>query len=114
MTKIPLEPVRHTENLVFISGNGPIDPETGEIVSDDVEEQAIRTLLNIRNILEEEDLSLDDIVKTTAFITDETYYETFNEGYSEVIEEPFPARSCVVTGIVTEGQKVEIEAIAEK
>jgi 2-iminobutanoate/2-iminopropanoate deaminase len=114
MAEIPLESARHTDDLIFVSGNGPADPETGEIVSDDVTEQAIQTLENIRDVLEEEGASMDDVVKTTAFITDEDYYEPFNEGYAQMFEEPYPSRSCVVTGIVREGQKVEIEAVAEK
>ena len=111
---VPLERARHTENLIFVSGNGPYDPETGNIVSDDVSEQAVQTLENIRDVLEAEGASLDDVVKTTVFITDESYYDDFNEGYASVMGEPYPARSCVVTGIVVDGQKVEIEAVAEK
>lgn len=114
MVEVPLEAARHTEDLIFVSGNGPVDPETGEIVSDDVAEQAVQTLENVRDVLEDEGASLDDVVKTTVFITDASYYDALNEGYASVMGEPYPARSCVVTGIVTEGQKVEIEAVAEK
>ncbi|MFB6146292.1 MAG: RidA family protein [Halobacteriaceae archaeon] len=114
MVDVPLEAARHTDDLIFVSGNGPVDPETGDIVSDDVAEQAVQTLENIRDVLDAEGATLDDVVKTTVFITDESYYDDLNRGYAEVMGEPYPARSCVVTDIVTEGQKVEIEAVAEK
>jgi 2-iminobutanoate/2-iminopropanoate deaminase len=114
MTELPIAGARETEHFVFASGNGPIDPETGEIVSDDVTEQTIQTLENVGRELEDKGVGFEDIIKVTVFITDEDYYDAMNEGYAKIFDEPYPARSAVVTGIVTEGQKVEIEAIAEK
>jgi 2-iminobutanoate/2-iminopropanoate deaminase len=114
MSDLPIAPSRETDNLVFASGNGPMDPETGEIVSEDVTEQTIQTLENVGRALEENGVGLDDVVKATVFITDADCYEAMNEGYRQIFDEPYPARSAVVTGIVTDGQKVEIEAIAEK
>ncbi len=59
-------------------------------------------------------MGFEDVIKATVFITDADFYDGMNEGYREIFDEPYPARSAVVTGIVTDGQKVEIEAIAEK
>jgi 2-iminobutanoate/2-iminopropanoate deaminase len=111
---IPLSLGIESGGFVFASGQGPNDPETGEIEVESVREQTVATLRNLERVLDAADLSLDDVVKTTAFVTDESYYGAFNDGYREVMSEPYPARSVVVTGIVQEGQKVEIEAIAER
>ena len=109
---IPISLGIESNGFVFASGQGPyVD---GEIVTDDVAEQTMKTLENVESILEDADLSMDDVVKVTAFITDADYYDEFNDAYRAYVNDPFPARSCVVTGIVHPDQKVEIEAIAER
>lgn len=109
---IPISLGIESNGFVFASGQGPY--EDGEIVVDDVHGQTIKTLENLERIFEAAGLTMDDVVKTTAFITDADYYEEFNDAYRSFMTEPYPARSCVVTGIVHPDQKVEIEAIAER
>ena len=110
---IPLSMGMRTGDLVFVSGQGPLDLETGEIVGETVGEQTAVTLDHVVSVLDAAGLGLDDVVKVNVYITDADYYESFNETYAEYFEEPYPARSCLVTDIVNEDQTVEIEAIAE-
>jgi len=99
-------------DTVYVSGQGPIDPESGDVVSEDVQEQTERTLENIDAVLGAADLSLDDVVKTTVFVNDMRYYDAVNEIYGEYMSEPYPARSAVEVVKLPVDIKVEIEAIA--
>lgn len=97
---------------IFVSGQGPVDPETGEIVSDDIREQTQRTLENVAAVLEAAGSSLDDVVKATVFVRDMSDYETVNEVYAECMSDPFPARSAVEVADLPIDIGVEIEVIA--
>jgi len=99
-------------DTVYVSGQGPIDPDSGDVVSQDVQEQTARTLENMEAVLEAADLSLDDVVKTTVFVNDMRYYDEVNEIYGEYMSEPYPARSAVEVVKLPVDIKVEIEAIA--
>jgi 2-iminobutanoate/2-iminopropanoate deaminase len=99
-------------DTVYVSGQGPIDPDSGDVVSEDVGEQTERTLENIEAVLADADLSLDDVVKTTVFVSDMRYYDAVNEVYGEYMSEPYPARSAVEVVKLPVDIKVEIEAIA--
>lgn len=98
---------------IFVSGQGPLDPETGDVVSEDVGEQTERTLQNAEAILEAGGASLDDVVKATVFVVDMDDYDAVNEVYGEYMSEPFPARSAVEVGDLPGPFDVEIEVIAE-
>ncbi|WP_435365692.1 RidA family protein [Haloarchaeobius sp. DYHT-AS-18] len=97
---------------IYVSGQGPVDPETGEIVSDDIREQTRRTLENVAAILEAGGSSLDDVVKATVFVRDMADYEAVNEVYGEYMSDPYPARSAVQIVDLPIDIDVEIEAIA--
>lgn len=97
---------------VYVSGQGPVDPETGEIVGDDAGAQTERTLENIGAILEAAGSSLDDVVKATVFVTDMDDYDAVNEVYGEYMSDPYPARSAVQVVELPIDIDVEIEAIA--
>ncbi|MFP8956578.1 RidA family protein [Natrialbaceae archaeon A-CW3] len=97
---------------VFVSGQGPVDPETGDVVSDDIGEQTAQTLENVASVLEAAGGSLDDIVKATVFVTDMDTYEDVNEVYAEYMSDPFPARSAVEVADLPIDIGVEIEVIA--
>ena len=99
-------------DTVYVSGQGPFDPDSGDVVSEDVGEQTERTLENIEAVLADADLSLDDVVKTTVFVSDMRYYDAVNEVYGEYMSEPYPARSAVEVVKLPVDIKVEIEAIA--
>lgn len=97
---------------VFVSGQGPLDPETGDIVGEDASEQTARTLENIAAILDAADATLSDVVKTTVFLTDMNDYEEVNETYGEYLSEPYPARSAVEVADLPVDIRVEIETVA--
>ena len=99
-------------DTVYVSGQGPTDPDTREVVSDDVQEQTARTLENISAVLEAAGQSLDDVVKATVFVQDMDDYDAVNEVYGEYMSEPYPARSAVEVVKLPIDIKVEIEAIA--
>ncbi|MBM7854764.1 2-iminobutanoate/2-iminopropanoate deaminase [Desulfohalotomaculum tongense] len=98
-------------NLVMTSGQIPLTPQ-GELVSDDVKEQTRQSLENVKAILEEAGTSMDNVVKTTVFISDMNDFPKVNEVYSSFFKEPYPARSCVQVARLPKDVKVEIEVIA--
>ena len=97
---------------IYVSGQGPIDPETGEIVGSDAQEQTARTLENVDAVLSAAGQSLDDVVKATVFVTDMDDYDAVNEVYAEYMSEPYPARSAVEVRDLPVDIRVEIEVIA--
>lgn len=97
---------------VYVSGQGPVDPETGEVVSDDVGEQTARTIENLEAILEAAGASLDDVLKANVYVTDMDDYETVNEVYAEYFSEPYPARAAVEVSRLPIEIGVEIEVVA--
>ncbi|AHG01906.1 dfrA (plasmid) [Halostagnicola larsenii XH-48] len=103
-----------TDSTVYVSGQGPIDPESGDIINGDVREQTKQTLENVRAVLDAAGCSLDDIVKATVFVTDMDTYEAVNEVYGEYMNPPFPARSAVEVSSLPVPIDVEIEVIAEQ
>jgi reactive intermediate/imine deaminase len=99
-------------DTVYVSGQGAIDPETGNIVGETIEEEAARTLENIDAVLDAAGGSLDDAVKATVFVTDMSNYDAVNEVYGEYMSEPYPARSAVEVSDLPVDIGVEIEVIA--
>ena len=99
-------------NLVFASGQIPIDPATGNFVAGGVKEQARQSLTNVKAILKEAGLSLDNVVKTTVFLVDMNDFADVNAVYAEFFAEPYPARSAVAVKTLPKGALVEIEVIA--
>ncbi|TYT61672.1 RidA family protein [Natrialba swarupiae] len=100
------------DGRIFVSGQGPVDPETGEIVSTDIREQTHRTLKNVEAILEAAGSSLENTVKATVFVTDIDDYDAINEVYQEYFSDPYPARSAVQVVELPIDIGVEIEVIA--
>ena len=99
--------------LVFLSGQLPIDPATGNLV-EGIQEQTKQSILNAKAILEEAGLGLDRVVKTTVFLADMADFGAMNEVYSSYFATPFPARSAVAVKTLPKGALVEIECIAAK
>ena len=101
-------------HLIFTSGQIPIDPTTGGIVAGGIREQTIQVLENLKNVLEEADCTLDDVIKTTVFLADMADFPTLNTLYAEYFgEKNAPARSTVQVAALPKGARVEIEAIAK-
>ena len=94
-------------NLVYTSGQIPINPATGGI-----KEQTRQSLLNVKAILEAAGLSMSDVVKTTVFMADMNDFADMNAVYAEFFSEPFPARSAVAVKALPKGALVEIEVVA--
>lgn len=111
----PVGPYSHAVavgNLLFCSGQIPIDPATGALVAGDVRVQTQRVLENIRAILKAENLDLDAVVKTTVYLADMSDFGAMNEVYSKYFESAPPARSTVAVSGLPRGARVEIEAVA--
>lgn len=101
-----------TDTLVFSTGQLPLDPATGELVSDDVQAQTRQVLINLKAILEAAGCSLDRVLKATVFITNMDDFDKMNEVYATFFSATPPARSCVAVSGLAKGAKVEIEVIA--
>jgi 2-iminobutanoate/2-iminopropanoate deaminase len=103
-------------NMVMTSGQIPVIPATGEIVSDDVAKQARQSLDNVKAVIESSGLTVSDIVKMTVFVKDLGDFGTVNEVYGNFFDENgvanYPARSCVEVARLPKDVKIEIEAIA--
>jgi len=101
-------------NFVFVSGQIPLNPETGKMVEGDIEEKTRRVLENVSAVLESVGLSLKNVVKVTVFITDLSNFEKVNKVYSKFFGDHKPARSFVEVSALPKGAEIEIEVIAEK
>ncbi len=99
-------------NLLYASGQIPIDPSTGSIVDGGIKEQTRQSLLNVQAILEEAGLSFANVVKTTVFLADISDFADMNGVYAEFFSEPYPARSAVAVKSLPKGALVEIEVVA--
>jgi 2-iminobutanoate/2-iminopropanoate deaminase len=98
--------------FTYCSGQTPIDPATGELVEGCVGCQTRQVLTNLSAVLEADGLTLNDVVKTTVFLTDMADFAKMNGVYAEFFVEPFPARSTVAVAGLPKDARVEIEAIA--
>jgi 2-iminobutanoate/2-iminopropanoate deaminase len=101
-----------TGNMVFCSGQIPIDPATGEFVSNDVAEQTRQVLKNLSAVLEAAGTDLNNVVKTTVFLADMNDFTAMNEIYAEFFNENKPARATVQAARLPRDARVEIECIA--
>ena len=99
-------------NLLFISGQIPLDPTTGTVVEGDVPVQATRVLENVKAILTEAGATFDNVVKTTVFLKDMNDFAAMNAVYGQYYAENCPARSAVEVGRLPKDVLVEIETIA--
>ena len=100
-------------NLLYTSGQIPIDPATGQIVEGGIEEQTRRSLLNVQAILKEAGVTMGNVVKTTVFMADMNDFPAMNTVYAEFFTQPFPARSAVAVKSLPKGALIEIEVVAE-
>ena len=108
----PYSAAVRTGNLLFCSGQMPIDPATGEVVSGSIADETRRTLENLALLLESAGVTTAEVVKTTVFLADMVDFAAMNAVYAEFFDEPFPARSTVAVAGIAKGARVEIEAVA--
>jgi len=99
-------------NLLFVSGQIPIEPTTGEIIKGSIKEQANKVLENLNNILIAGDSSLNNVLRTTIYLTNLEDYSTVNEIYTLFFSDSQPARSTVQVSRLPLGAQIEIDAIA--
>ena len=100
-------------NIIFTSGQIPIDPATGSFVEGGIKEQTRQSLLNVKAILNEAGTTMDHVIKTTVFMADMNDFAEMNSVYSEFFNTPYPARSAVAVKTLPKGALIEIEVIAE-
>lgn len=101
-------------NLIYTSGQIPIDPATGQLVEGGIKEQTRQSLSNIQAILQEAGLTMASVVKTTVFMADMADFADMNSIYAEFFTEPYPSRSAVAVKTLPKNALVEIEVVAEK
>ena len=99
-------------NLIYTSGQIPINPATGSFVEGGIKEQTRQSLLNVKAILEEAGLTMGNVVKTTVFMADMNDFADMNAVYAEFFTEPYPSRSAVAVKTLPKGALVEIEVVA--
>lgn len=110
----PYSAYREANGLLFISGQLPINPTSGEIESLDIKEQTRQSLENIGAILKENGIGYDKVLKSTCFLADINDFAAFNEIYAEFFKAPYPARSAFAVKDLPKKAKIEIEIIAQK
>ena len=101
-------------NMAFVSGQLPIDPATGAFAGEDIVSQTRQSLLNIKAILEENGMTMADVVKTTVLLADIGEFGAMNQVYGEFFTAPYPARAAFQAAALPKNAKVEIEAVAVK
>ncbi|TYQ15172.1 UNVERIFIED_CONTAM: endoribonuclease L-PSP [Acetivibrio alkalicellulosi] len=99
-------------NFIFTSGQIPIDPKTGDVVSGDIEQQTRQVMENLKGVLNQSGIGFENIVKTTVYIKNMDDFLSINKIYAQYFKEPYPARSCVEVSRLPKDVKIEIEAIA--
>lgn len=110
----PYSPVVGFRDLIFVSGQGPLNPETKTLVTGTVQEEARQTLENIKNILEDVGSSMENVLKANVYLGNMDDFFVFNEVYAEYFPSDPPARTCIQAGRLPFDIKVEIEVIACK
>lgn len=101
-------------DTVYVSGQLPINPSKGEFAEGGIKEQARQSLNNIKNILAEAGMTMQQVVKVTVLMTDMSDFAAVNEVYAEFFSAPYPARSAFAVAALPKGGAIEIEAVAVK
>ena len=101
-------------DFLFLSGQIPLDPLTGQLCANDISRQVEQVLNNIKAILASAGLDFSDIVKTVIYLTDLADFAIVNEAYAQSIPEPFPARTTIQVAALPRGARIEIEATAKR
>ncbi|GLS82039.1 RidA family protein [Paraferrimonas haliotis] len=107
----PYSQAKIHNGVLYTSGQIPLDPSTGKMVSEDITEQSQQVMKNLVAIIEAAGASVDDVIKTTCFLADINDFAAFNKVYAEAFGAVYPARSCFQVGALPLAAKVEVEAI---
>lgn len=102
-------------DFIFVTGTGPLDPSTGNLTGDTIEQQTAQTIDNLSTILEADGASLRDVVKVTVHLSDTSLFARYNSVYAERFSQPYPVRTTVGSDLGhTPGMLIEIDCIAYK
>lgn len=110
----PYSQAIEVNGTVYVSGQLPIDPATGQYAEGGIKELTAQSLTNIKHILEQAGMTMNNIVKTSVFLADINDFVEMNEVYATFFEAPFPARSAVAVKTLPKNSRIEIECIAVK
>lgn len=110
----PYSQAIEANGTIYVSGQLPINPATGEFAEGGIKELTAQSLTNIKNILAEAGLTMANVLKTSVFLADMADFAEMNEVYAQFFSAPFPARSAVAVKTLPKGARVEIECIAVK
>ncbi len=108
----PYSQATNAGGFLFVSGQIPVDPKTGAVVSGGIESQTKQVLENLTAILASQNLELSQVVKTTVFLANMNDFQTVNTVYAEYFKKEAPARACVAVARLPKDVMVEIEAVA--
>lgn len=110
----PYSPAVEVGNLVYFSGQIPIDTKTGKLIEGNIELQTEQCLKNLISVLSAADLNTANVVKSTIYLTDMADYAVVNKLYAEYFNAPYPARTAIAVAALPLGSRVEIEVIAQR
>ncbi len=110
----PYSQAMKVDNMLFTSGQIPLDPATGKLVEGDIQAQARRVFDNLKSIIEAAGFKMSDVIKATVFLKDINNFKAVNEVYATYFSQPFPARSAFQVAALPLGAELEIEVIAAK
>ena len=108
--KGPYTPAVRAGGFVYVSGQTPRDPATGDLVGTTIDVQSRQTLANLQRVLEGAGASIDDVVSVTVYLADPALWDAFNVVYRDVFRDPYPSRTAV--GVALRGILVEVSAVA--
>lgn len=109
----PYSPAIVEAGLVFVSGQGPLDPRTGEYLKGDITSETRQVFENIKSILEAAGTSMENVLKVNVYLRDINDFGAMNEVYKTYFSQPFPARTTIQAGALPRGFAVEIECVAK-
>jgi 2-iminobutanoate/2-iminopropanoate deaminase len=110
----PYSQALEVDGTLYCSGQIPLNPQTGDILTGAIEEQTQLVMKNAEAVLRQADYNWGDVIKATIFLTDLDDFAKVNEIYASYLQEPFPARSCVQVAALPKGVNVEMEFLARK
>ena len=102
------------DGFIFLSGQTPIDPASGKLVSGSITEETKQCLTNLGAVLEAANLTFENVIKCNVFLTDMNFFNEMNDEYKKFFNEPYPARSTVAVAGLPLGARVEIEMVAKR
>lgn len=110
----PYSPAVWAGELLYLSGQTPVDPKTGELIKGDVGAQTQRALDNLKAVLLDAGLTMDDVIKCNVYLADMADFQAMNAVYSKCFTKPYPARTTIAVRALPRDAQVEIELVAKR